>query len=192
MSDTIDQFDEAAAPKPELLTPKARTFKGKALAPYSFARRLIGRMVLRTEQEPADEVWSLALVFILSLPEAEAQAMLYDKAGFKVALFKWIDGLDASDYPAAVALADEITKEATEARVKIADDPASMAEGAKKKPRAGRGNLGLRDTRPRMADRPRGDLLAMADREVLALDARALSRARNDMRTVLRHRIRAR
>ena len=48
MSDTIDQFDEAAAPKPELLTPKARTFKGKALAPYSFARRLIGRMVLRT------------------------------------------------------------------------------------------------------------------------------------------------
>lgn len=133
MSDTIDQFDEAAAPKPELLTPKARTFKGKALAPYSFARRLIGRMVLRTEQEPADEVWSLALVFILSLPEAEAQAMLYDKAGFKAALFKWIDGLDASDYPAAVALADEITKEATEARVKIADDPASMAEGAKKK-----------------------------------------------------------
>jgi hypothetical protein len=133
MSDTIDQFDEAAAPRPELLSAKARTFKGKALAPYSFARRLIGRMVLRSEQEPADEVWSLALIFVLSLPDPEAQAMLYDKARFKAELFKWIDGLDASDYPAAVALADEITKEATESRVKIADDPAAAAEAAKKK-----------------------------------------------------------
>lgn len=125
----IDQFDQA--PDPRALAPAAHTFKGKPLAPYTFGRRLIARSVLAPSLNPADQVWPLAVIYVLSLDEPHAQAALYDVPKFQADLYRWIDSLDAGDYPDALKVAEKVLEEAKKAEVRAVADPAAALDQKK-------------------------------------------------------------
>lgn len=116
----LDKFD--IPPAPALLAPAIRHFKGKPLAAYSFARRLLARDVLKPPGTPADSVWTLATVYVLTLSEDEARGALFDVSSFRSNLFKWIETLENADYKTALDLADVILEEAKSAEVRTADD----------------------------------------------------------------------
>lgn len=123
MNAALDEFD-LPPPDAALLSPEVRTFLGKPLAPYSFGRRIVSRSVLRDAPDAADEVWTLSIIFILSLDEGQARAALYDVKTFKADLGRWIDQLTPAKYAEAVILADAILKEAKAADVN------TVAEGS--------------------------------------------------------------
>lgn len=127
----MDEFD-TGTPSPALLSPQTHVFKGKTLGPYSFARRMISRQVLKRDLNPADEVWTLAIIYVLILDDAQAQAALYDVVKFKRDLFVWIETLNQEDYIAALDIADQMLKEAKQAEVRTVADASAGGELKKK------------------------------------------------------------
>ena len=125
MADGIDEFDTETAPAPALLAGALHKFKGKPLAPYSFARRLIARDILKPPHLPVDSVWTLATVYVLTLSEEDARAALFDGSKFRGDLFKWIEALERDDYKTALDLADRILEESKAAEVRTVADPAA-------------------------------------------------------------------
>lgn len=107
------------------------SFKGKPLAAYSYGRRLLWRALFNGGDNAADQVFSFALIFTLSLDQNSARAFLFDMRAFRDAFCVWIDEREPGDYKEAVATADKILEEAKAAEV----SPAASAGGElKKKP----------------------------------------------------------
>jgi hypothetical protein len=121
MTAGLDEFDET--PSPASLTAAARNFKGIALAPYSYGRRLLWRSIFGNVDAAASQVASFSLIFTLSISEDIAREFLFDVPAFKVAFGKWLDEREEGDYKIAVDLADVILAEAKKAEVKAVEEP---------------------------------------------------------------------
>lgn len=122
MSDALDQFD--AAPPAALLEPRKWAFLGKPLAPYSFGRRLLFWGIFSAkEHTPPDEVFTLALLHVLSISDAEARENLYHVATYREKLYAWLDTLSVEDYQVGVGIANEILDDAKKGAVSVETRP---------------------------------------------------------------------
>ena len=112
----IDSLDDPPPAAPSLLSTRSRSFKGKDLAPYSFARRLIARTV-GDRSDPTADIWALSVVFSLTLSEKEARVLMFNAEAYRDALFKWTETLEKPDLKTARSLAEEILTEAASSEV---------------------------------------------------------------------------
>lgn len=103
MSDAPDEFDETqAAPAAEHVVAHEFTFKGKPLAPYSFARKVIFQNLREKDDDPVPEFFTLALVFILLASKETAQAWIFDAKRCRRELLAWMEDFDPADYQPAL------------------------------------------------------------------------------------------
>lgn len=120
MADGPDKFDETAAPPASLLEPSRFTFAGKPLAPYSFARQIISdNLVGRGEKNPADQLFTLALIYTLLLEGPAARAALLDQDKAREEFFAWVEAFDSSKYGEAVKVANAVFDEPKKASVSV-------------------------------------------------------------------------
>ena len=77
--------------------------------------------------EAADQLFSLSLIFALSVDEAQARDYLFDSKRFRADFFAWMD-TTKPDYPEIVAKANAILEEAKKAEVRVAEEPGSLPQ----------------------------------------------------------------
>lgn len=122
--------DAGGTPSPALLTTK-HSFGGKSLAPYSFGRRLLWRALFTSGDDAADQIYSLSLIFALSLDEPQAIDGLFNVKACKRSFYEWIEARTDAEYKLAVAEAEKILDESNKAEVRTAEEPGA---DLKKKP----------------------------------------------------------
>ncbi len=127
MADGTDEFDNTGTPPPSLLSGPGRSFMGKPLAPYSYARRLLWRSLFNGGMEAADQIFSLGLIFALAVTETQARDYLFDSKRFKADFMAWLD-VGKPDYKVVVALANAILEEANKTEVKAVEDHDPLAK----------------------------------------------------------------
>lgn len=123
-----DRFDETGAPAPELTQGPAFTFKEKALAPYSFGRRMLFQGFTGEADDPPNGVFTLGLIFILLGSLEDCRRWTYDLKALRNELHAWIEAFDDKDYPAALEAAQAVLNHAKKGRVGVEVKPAG-AEG---------------------------------------------------------------
>jgi hypothetical protein len=131
MTEIGDVFDQSATPPPALLASAPHRFNGKDLAPYSYGRRLLWRALFTSNDNAADQLFSLSLIFVLSLDDPAACDYLFDIKRAKADFYAWLEARGPDDYKAAVVEADAILAEAKKADVRAVEDPTAQL---KKKP----------------------------------------------------------
>ncbi len=100
------------------------TFKGTKLAPYSIGRKLFAVQFLKG----TTKLWTLAVLYILTLPEKEARAAIENEEEGKERFYKWLDGFSEPDYPEASKLVREILDRVEKARVDTISEGTAGAE----------------------------------------------------------------
>lgn len=121
----MDAFDEQA-PDARLMEDGGFSFKGTKLAPYAIGRKLFAVQF----SKGTTKLWTLAVLYILTLPEKEARAAIENEDEGKERFYKWLDAFAEPDYSEASKIVREVLDRVEKARI---DTISEVPAGAEKK-----------------------------------------------------------